>query len=189
MIEYRDFDNKPVRSEDPAKEKDLWIDCRFATFTGQYDMGWGCYERISPHAFDETVGDDIRVLFNHETGNVLGRTAAGTAELHIAAEGLDGKVLINEHDSMAMDVHARVERGDISGCSIGFEILSEHVDYLPNDEVLFTIDKVKLYECSICTFPAYKETSAHARSAGPAAQMRAFKFRMKERLNNAVKSA
>ena len=188
-MERRYLAGAPVKTEQRAEGATPRIECRFATFVGEYDMGYGCIERIAPGAFDETVKDDIRILFNHNTGMVLGRTAAKTAELRIVPEGLDGSVEINEKDTDAMNVHARVDRGDITGCSIGFDILEEHHTYLPNGDVLFTIDKIKLYECSICTFPAYKETSANARSAGPSAQMRAFKFRMKERLKHALESA
>ena len=188
-METRYFAEMPVKSETREEGAAPRLECRFATFVGEYDMGYGCRERIGSHAFDETVGDDIRILWNHNSDIVLGRTAANTAELHIAPEGLEGGVDLNPKDSDAMNAHARVERGDVTGCSIGFDILSEHVDHLENGDLLFTIDKIKLYECSICTFPAYKDTFAHARSAGPAAQMRAFRYRMKERLNNVFKKA
>ena len=84
-----------------------------------------------------------------------------------------------------MDVYARVKRGDITGCSIGFDILSERCERREDGSALFTIEKIKLYECSVCTFPAYRDTSAAVRSTDPGARIRAFKYRMKERIANA----
>lgn len=183
----RYFEHMPVsvrRSEEGSEEQaPIVLDCRFATFTGVYDLGWDCYERIDPHAFDDTVGDDVRILFNHNTGAVLGRTAANTAEIKIMPEGLDGSVIINPDDRAALDVAARVKRGDITGCSIGFDIISDHMEQR-DGKTGWVIDKIKLYECSICTFPAYVETSAKSRGMG-AERVKAFKFRMKERLKDA----
>lgn len=183
-MEYRTFMNAPVCSEERGEEAAPQLSCRFATFTGEYDMGYGCYERIDPHAFDDTINDDIRILFNHDSGVVLGRTRANTAELRIGPDGLDGDVKINEKDSEAMDVYERVKRGDITGCSFGFDIIDESVENRADGTALFTLRKVKLYECSVCTFPAYTATSASARSGDNAAHIKAFKYRMKERLKH-----
>lgn len=186
-MERRYFEHMPVavRSEGGGEENPapIVLDCRFATFVGTYECGYDCYERIDLHAFDDTIADDIRILWNHDTGLVLGRTAAGTADLKIMPEGVDGTVEINQDDRAAMDAAARVKRGDVTGCSIGFDILDEHIE-TRDGKTGFVIDKIKLYECSICTFPAYEATSAKSRSAG-AACIKAFKFRMKERLKNA----
>ena len=57
-----------------------------------------------------------------------------------------------------MDLYARVERGDVSQCSFGFDILDENVEYKENGAVHWTIKRVKLYEVSVVTFPAYKDT-------------------------------
>lgn len=185
-METRTFMNAITRAEE-VEDAAPQLNCRFATFVGEYDMGYGCYERIDPHAFDDTINDDVRILFNHDTGFVLARTSAGTAELSIAPEGVDGIVSINPDDRAAMDVYARVKRGDITGCSIGFDIISESYENRDDGTVLFTIEKIKLYECSVCTFPAYRETSAAARSVDRAAHIRAFKHRMKERIQKCIK--
>ena len=184
-METRTIMNAFMRSDAPDEGDAPQLKCRFATFVGEYDMGYDCYERIDPHAFDDTIGDDIRILFNHDTGFVLARTAANTAALSIVPEGVDGVVDINSEDRAAMDVYARVKRGDITGCSIGFDILSERCERREDGSALFTIEKIKLYECSVCTFPAYRDTSAAVRSTDPGARIRAFKYRMKERIANA----
>ena len=62
-----------------------------------------------------------------------------------------------------MNLYSRVERGDVNQCSFGFEILSEETDFRDDGTVHFTITEVRLHEVSVCTFPAYAETSVQAR--------------------------
>ena len=143
---------------------DLWIEGYFSTFEGEYVMGdWGV-ERVDPHAFDETVMDDIRALINHDTTLVLGRTSAKTLELSIDSHGLYGRVKINRADQDAMNCYERVKRGDVNQCSFGFDILEEKDERLPDGRVRWTLLRVKLYEVSVCTFPAYEDTSVVARA-------------------------
>ena len=94
---------------------------------------------------------------------VLGRTKAGTLELRTDSHGLWGKVTINENDTDAMNLYERVKRGDVDQCSFGFDIESEDTDYSDDGSVHWTIRKVRLYEVSVCTFPAYESTSVSAR--------------------------
>lgn len=140
------------------------IEGYFATFRGVYDIMPGIVERVDPHAFDEALGDDIRCLIDHDTRLVLGRTKAGTLELRADEEGLWGSVLINPDDQDALNLYARVQRGDVSQCSFGFDILEEEDEW--NNETgegVFTIKKVRLYEVSCVTFPAYPDTEITAR--------------------------
>jgi HK97 family phage prohead protease len=120
-------------------------------------------ESIAPHAFDNTISDDVRALINHDTTLVLGRTSAHTLELRQDEHGLWGHIDINPNDTDAMNLYARVQRGDVTQCSFGFDILDEETDFRGENEVHWTIKAVKLYEVSACTFPAYEETSISAR--------------------------
>lgn len=154
------FDSKfETRAEDGEKR----IEGYFAVFGSDYIIGDGMSESIAPNAFDETLGDDIRALINHDTTLVLGRTSARTLTLNVDSRGLWGSILINPNDQDAMNAYARVERGDVSQCSIGFDILAEDTEYSGAD-VHWTIEKIRLYEVSICTFPAYQETEVKART-------------------------
>lgn len=143
--------------------ENLSIEGYFVVFNTNYDMGMGMSELIAPHAFDDTLSDDIRALINHDTTLVLGRTTAHTMELRQDEHGLWGHIDINPNDTDAMNLYARVKRGDVSQCSFGFDILDEETEYRNENEVHWTIKKVKLYEVSPCTFPAYQETSIAAR--------------------------
>lgn len=139
----------------------------FSVFGGVYELWPGATESIDPHAFDEALTDDIRALIDHETRLVLGRTTAGTLELRVDETGLFGSVLINEADQDALNLYARVQRGDVSQCSFGFDILDESTDEERTEDgkytVHWTIKKVKLYEVSVVTFPAYRDTEIAAR--------------------------
>lgn len=139
------------------------IEGYFAVFGDIYEMYPGLTESIDPHAFDEAIADDVRFLINHDTTLVLGRTAAHTGELRIDSHGLWGSVIVNPNDSDATNALARVERGDVSQCSIGFDILDEEAEFREDGTAHWTIRKVKLYEVSMCTFPAYESTAISAR--------------------------
>ena len=165
--------------------EELTIEGYFAVFNSNYDLGWGMSESIAPGAFTDTLADDIRALVNHDTTLVLGRTSAHTLEVRQDEHGLWGKIQINPNDQDAMNLYARVKRGDVSQCSIGFDILDEETEYRGED-VHWTIKAVKLYEVTCCTFPAYEETAIAARSADKAELQKrateAWKETMKKRI-------
>lgn len=142
--------------------EDLRIEGYFAVFNSNYEI-WDDYsESIAPGAFTDTLAGDIRALIDHDTRLVLGRTTNRTLELKQDERGLWGSILINPNDQEAMNLYARVKRGDVSQCSIGFNIEAE--TYEENKgKVHWTITRVKLFEVSCCTFPAYEETNITAR--------------------------
>lgn len=146
-----------------TEEKEMVIEGYFSVFGSEYKMWDGATETVDPHAFDETIGDDIRCLTNHKSELVLGRTKAGTLELRIDDVGLFGRVTINPKDGQAVDLYERVRRGDVDQCSFGFDILEQEYDYRQDGSVFITLKKVKLYEVSIVTFPAYEDTYVAAR--------------------------
>ena len=162
------------------------IEGYFAVFGDIYDMGFGLTESIAPGAFDETLSGDIRALINHDTTLVLGRTSAHTLDLRADEHGLWGSIDVNTNDTDAMNLYSRVQRGDVSQCSIGFEILDESTEFHEDGSIHWTINKIKLYEVSPCTFPAYESTSISARQkdaeAIRARQLEAWKSGMKNRL-------
>lgn len=144
---------------------ELKIEGYFAVFNSVYQIFDDLSESIAPGAFDETLGEDIRALIDHNTRLVLGRNKAHTLELRVDSHGLFGSITINPKDQDAMNLYARVQRGDVDQCSFGFDILSEDYDVREDGSVHWTIKKVKLYEVTVCTFPAYEETNVQARCA------------------------
>lgn len=141
----------------------IFIEGYFAVFNKRYEIYEGCAETILPGAFSETLDNDIRALLNHNTDIVLGRNKAGTLTLREDDYGLYGSIEINKADSDAMNLYARVQRGDVTQCSFGFEILEETYESDSFGNVLWKIAKVKLYEVSVVTFPAYEDTIVQAR--------------------------
>lgn len=148
-----------TRDDDGA----LHIEGYFAVFNSVYQIWDDMSESVAPGAFTDALGGDVRALIDHETRLVLGRNTAGTLQLREDSHGLWGDILINPDDQDAMNLYARVQRGDVNQCSFGFDILEEETDFRDDGSVHWTIKKVKLYEVSVCTFPAYSETSVQAR--------------------------
>jgi len=168
------------------------IEGYFSVFNSTYEVGPGMSESIAPGAFTDTISGDIRALINHDSTLVLGRTKAGTLELREDSHGLWGRVTVNPNDSDAMNLYSRVKRGDVDGCSFGFDIVSEDTDISEDGSVHWTINRVKLYEVSCCTFPAYEETniSARARDRGEFLRRKglAWREKMKARLKHGTES-
>lgn len=142
----------------------VYIEGYFAVFDSPYELWEGATEIIKPGAFDGCLSQDVRALVNHDSTLVLGRTRAGTLELKQDNRGLWGSIKINRDDTDAMNLYARVQRGDVDQCSFGFEIERETFVDLGGGACRWEIEKVDpLYEVSVCTFPAYEETAVSAR--------------------------
>lgn len=187
-IERRTLKGSPVDYKVRTDDGDPIIEGYFAVYNSIYEIAPGMSESIAPGAFQEYLSSDIRMLINHDTTLVVGRTAAHTLELRDDSHGLWAKAPVNPKDSAAMDAHARVERGDVSQASIGFEIIKEDTEIREDGSVHWTIREAKLYEVSICTFPAYEATNISARSAERDKLLErtkeAWRKKMKARLKN-----
>lgn len=163
----RQYRSVPVKFEvrEAAGQTGPVIAGYFAVFDTEYEMCPGVSEKIARGAFASCLGDDIRALIDHDTRLVLGRTAVGTLTLREDDHGLYGEIKINEADTDAMNLYARVQRGDVSQCSFGFDIVAEDYTVSPDGQkCTWTIREVKLYEVSVVTFPAYEATAVEARS-------------------------
>ena len=167
--------------------EEMVIEGYFAVFNSNYEMWEGASESIAEGAFDSSLSNDIRGLTNHDTTLVLGRTKAHTLELKTDSHGLWGRITINPKDSDAVNTYERVKRGDVDQCSIGFMVRSEETDFGADGSIHWTITDVELFEVSVCTFPAYEETSVSARHRDADELKKradeAWRLQMKERLN------
>lgn len=143
---------------------DLFIEGYFSVFNSEYPLWEGASEIVKPGAFTNSVSGDVRALINHDSSLVLGRTKAGTLTLRQDERGLWGSIRINRDDVDAMNLYARVQRGDVDQCSFGFDIKRETFVDLGDGKCRWEIEEADpLYEVSVCTFPAYTETSVSAR--------------------------
>lgn len=146
-----------------AEDGNLYIEGYFAVFGSEYRMWENAIETIDEDAFDDTLDGDIRALVNHDSTLVLGRTTAGTLILRVDRVGLWGSITINQADQDAMNLYERVKRGDVSQCSFGFDIVDQSTEVMENGTTVWKLRKLKLYEVSVVTFPAYEDTSVEAR--------------------------
>ena len=162
MRQTRSIESKFNTRDDGEGKK--YIEGYFAVFNSNYQLWEGASESVAPGAFDNTLGDDIRALIDHDSRLVLGRNTAHTLELRQDEHGLWGSVEINPNDQDALNLYARVQRGDVDQCSFGFDIVREDYEVLANGGVHWTIREVKLWEVSVVTFPAYESTSVKARA-------------------------
>lgn len=164
----------------------LVIEGYFSVFDSNYDIAPQMSESVAKGAFTDCLEDDVRALINHDTTLVLGRTKANTLTLAQDDKGLFGRIIINPNDVDAMNLYNRVKRGDVDQCSFGFDILSEDTDIREDGSVHWTINSVKLYEVSVCTFPAYEATAVSARTSQlaeiEARKTEAWKEKIKNRL-------
>jgi len=120
-------------------------------------------EKVVRGAFAETIKqDDIRCLFNHDSNFVLGRNRARTLTLEEDGKGL--KVTIKPPDTRwAKDLLVSVKRGDISQMSFGFVCEKDSWSYDDSIDVR-ELHKVKLFDVSLVTYPAYPATECDVRS-------------------------
>ena len=75
---YLQFHDIKTRSADGD---DLIVEGYFAVFDEVYEVWPGVTESIQRGAFANSIGQDVRALYNHNTDQILGRTSAGTLEL------------------------------------------------------------------------------------------------------------
>lgn len=159
---YLKLQNVETRSDEQSG--DLYLEGYFARFDDTYNVWDGVTESIAPGAFTDSINGDVRALYNHNTDVILGRTTNGTLELRQDGKGLWGRIKVNPNDTEAVNIYQRTARGDITGCSFGFEIESETRTVSDDGSVHYTIDKVNpLYEVSLTPFPAYEATHIEAR--------------------------
>lgn len=129
------------------------------------DLG-GFREQVAPGAFAEAIEkDDVRALFNHNADHVLGRNRAGTLKLAEDTRGL--AVDISPPDtSAAADLLALLERGDVTQMSFAFSIRPNGENWGKDDNGLWirTITRVRLFDVSPVTYPAYPQTDVAIRS-------------------------
>lgn len=181
------FQNTEFRAIEEKGEK--FIEGYFIRFNEETQLWPGAAEEVAPESVVKSLEEnDIRALWNHDSGLCLGRSGNNTVKLHADDAGVYGRIEINNNDSQAVDAHARVERGDITGCSFGFNIIEEEIIHREDGTVKFILRDIDLKEISPVTFPAYPTTSVQARKDDyeqhEQRKLENMKSKIKERLEN-----
>ena len=116
-------------------------------------------ERIAPGAFKRSLDarNDIKLLWNHDSGTVLGSTRAGTMKLYEDDRGLRVNATF-PNTSAGRDAAELLRRGDVDSMSFGFSVPSGG-DEWSSDGAERTLKSVRLHEVSIVAFPAYSSTA------------------------------
>ena len=141
------------------------IDGHAAVFnTLSEDLG-GFREKIDPGAFAQTIrDDDVRALWNHQAGVVLGRSKNDTLSLSEDKIGL-AFTLDVARTQAGDDALVSIKRGDVDQMSFGFRVQEEQWDEdHDKDETTRTLKVLQLLDISPVTFPAYPETDVAKRS-------------------------
>lgn len=167
-----------------------YIEGYFVVYDTEVKIFDGYYEQIARGALDESIAnDDIRCLFNHDTGFVLGRTGNNTVSLKSDDKGLHATVEINPNDRQAVDVYERVKRGDIATCSFGFYEKESDPTITDNGLVMHNIvTKAKVFEISVCPFAAYEDTEITARTKSFAVDYKNMLQQRKSALKNRLEA-
>lgn len=155
--EMRTFDITGLKTRDGIEGESNVISGYAAVFNSKTIIGDWFEEIINPGAFSKTIASgDVRALFNHDWGNVLGRTKSGTLKLEEDERGLKFEVEL-PNTTVARDLAESMKRGDINQCSFGFYPTEETWDY-STEPALRTINEVELFEVSVVSLPAYDDT-------------------------------
>jgi HK97 family phage prohead protease len=120
-------------------------------------------ETIEPGAFRDSLKNDrndIKLLWNHDTGIVLGSTRAGTLRLVEDERGL----LVEASLPMTQagkDAAISIQRGDVTAFSFGFRIPAGGDEWASASERV--LKRVNVHEVSVgVAFPAYTATDGTA---------------------------
>jgi uncharacterized protein len=138
-----------------------------ALFNSRSENLGGFTETIAPGAFRASLKarNDIKLLWNHDTGAVLGSTRAGTLQLIEDDKGLRVSATL-PNTSHGRDAAELVRRGDVTGFSFGFSMPARGGDSWNEDGTERVLKSVRLFEVSLVTFPAYRQTEGTATVRG-----------------------
>ena len=153
-----------IRTADISHNNGLLVGTAIVYNSPSCDLG-GFVEVIEPGAFSEhlSYNPDIRALYEHNSGELLGRTSSGTLKINEYQSGVG--VEISPPDTRAgNDCKTLVERGDIKGMSFGFIATQDRWDW--NTQPLPTryVVKAELCEVTVTATPAYHASNITLRS-------------------------
>jgi len=120
-------------------------------------------EVIRKGAFSKTLkeSENIRALWDHDSGKPLASTGNGTLALEEDKHGLRFEMRPDPKTSMGQDAIQNIRSGLITGMSFGFETIQDKVTKRGGDnseDYLRELLEVRLFEVSPVTFPWYENT-------------------------------
>jgi HK97 family phage prohead protease len=138
-----------------------------ALFNSRSENLGGFTETIQPGAFRASLKsrNDIKLLWNHDSGAVLGSTRAGTLTLTEDEKGLRVSATL-PNTTHGRDAKELISRGDVSAFSFGFSMPARGGDEWNSDGTERVLKSVRLHEVSLVAFPAYPATAGTATVRG-----------------------
>ena len=137
------------------------------------DLG-GFVERILPGAGAKTISEaDIRVLLNHDPNYLLGRNTAGTASFTESSVGIRMETFPADTPTIRDLVIVPMQRRELTQMSFSFRTVRDAWRE-PDDPAnkhrsdgLWERDvaEFQMFDASIVTFPAYRQTDAAVRAS------------------------
>jgi uncharacterized protein len=165
----------PVQSKEPeVRTNSVDFEVRAEgdgmTFTGyasvfnspSEDLG-GFVEYVAPGAFKRSLQsrNEVKLLWNHDSGEPLASLRGGTMQLVEDSVGLKVTAKL-PNTTRGRDIAELLRTKVIDSMSFGFNVIK---DSWSRDGQTRTLESVRLFETSIVSFPAYSATTATVRSA------------------------
>ena len=118
-------------------------------------------ETIAPGAFKASLDsrNDVKLLWNHDTGTVLGSTRAGTMTMVEDSHGLLIEAKLPDTQA-GRDLATLIKRGDVNAFSFGFRVPAGGDEWPSADQRI--LKRVNIFEASVVAFPAYTATQGTA---------------------------
>jgi HK97 family phage prohead protease len=142
------------------------------TFTGyasvfnspSEDLG-GFIEYVAPGAFKRSLQsrNEVKLLWNHDSGEPLASLRGGTMQLVEDSRGLKVTAQL-PNTTRGRDVAELLRTNVINTMSFGFNVIR---DSWSSDGKTRTLESVRLFEVSVVSFAAYPSTTAQVRSGNP----------------------
>lgn len=140
-------------------EKEMLLEGYAVVFDSETRLYDDIYEEVATGAFNGVDFSDVRAFYDHQTGNLLGRTKSGTLSLNVDEKGLRFSLKL-PNTQLGRDIFELTKRGDLSQCSFGFTVAEDTWTYREDDTYHRSITKIgNLVEVSLVSIPAYDDTS------------------------------
>lgn len=122
-------------------------------------------EVIDRRALDTTDLSDVVLRYNHsDQFAILARTRNGSLQLTKRSDGLYMNAILQDDIQVHRDLYAAVKSGLVDKMSFGFVVADDGDEYDEFSRTRRIKDIRRIYDLSICDFPAYESTYVEARS-------------------------
>ena len=156
--------NIEARQNDPESTDQPMVEGYASVFGEAADLG-PFTETIDRSAFEHVMGDDVRMLFNHDPNFPLARSknGEGTLDMRVDDRGVFFSFPVGPQ-SYAKDLHESIKRGDVDQASFAFTVESDEWEERDGKPHRHITRLGSLTDLSVVTYPAYTATEVMARS-------------------------